>query len=253
MCLDGRETERTLQPPLLKNIIMSNALLRMTDFKKLNPEGKSKCLILGCGPSLSKINEDQIKKLSKDHLIVTIKQSYLRFGEYSDLQFFNCNNIIKYERKKAKFICCSPDTQSSRRWGSQEIDEFFHIKNRAKKLKDFENTEDFFQKEEVGKHLGPGIMVEVVIPLIYNLGIKEIITAGWDYHKNEQEIEHFYEELDRKKFGNPANIPYRGENEESIENSGKINSFLASKGVSLCCLGSDKCFLHESIKRINVN
>ena len=77
-----------------------------TEIKKNNT--KTKCLILSCGPSLDKITKDQIKKLSKNHIIVTIKQSYLKFGDYSDFQFFNCNNITKYKRNKAKFIYCSP-------------------------------------------------------------------------------------------------------------------------------------------------
>lgn len=71
------------------------------ELQDLNTDNKTKCLILGCGPSLNEIAEEDVAKLAKDHLIITIKQSYLEFGEYSDIQCFNCNNIVEYERKKA--------------------------------------------------------------------------------------------------------------------------------------------------------
>lgn len=220
-------------------------------FDKLKKENKKiNCLILGCGPSLCNINEEYIKKLSEDYLIITIKQAYLKFGEYSDFQFFNCNNISFYERKKAHFICCSPTIPTSGLWGEQEIDLFYHMSGHPKRMSDFENLEDFFKKESMGKYWGPGIMMEIVLPFVYNLGVKKIVTAGWDYHKNEKEIEHFFHENERIFFKNKGNLPYQGENLESIKNSKKINSFFASKNISLECIESDKCFLDSSIKRI---
>jgi hypothetical protein len=218
----------------------------------LNPEKKEKCLILGCGPSLNEITESDIKNLSKDHIIATIKQSYLKFGDYSDFQFFNCNNLVKYERKKAKFIYCSPHISPFLK--QQEVDYTYKMSEFSpnRKLCHFDDLNDFFSIENMGKYFGPGIIFEIVLPFIYNLGVKKIITAGWDFHKNEKEIEHFYEEKNRKSFSNPARIPYDGENEESIKNSKKVNSFLTSKGISLYCLDSDKCFLDDSIERIKL-
>jgi hypothetical protein len=226
-------------------------LLSFQDIKKNNK--KKKALILGCGPSLSALSQEKLEEMSSEFLIITIKHSYEFFWEKSDFHFFNCNNICIYPRFNSKFICCSPTPLDRGRlgpWKHQEIDAFFHMKHPRTRLCDFDKIEEFFEESNMGKFLGPGIMVEIVLPFVYNLGVKEIVTAGWDYHKNDGEIEHYYPEERRKKFANPAAVPYRGENEESIKNSGRINSFFEEQGVKLSCLESEKCFLHNSIKRI---
>jgi hypothetical protein len=221
------------------------------DIKKNNT--KTKCLILGCGPSLNEITKEKVKELSKDHVIATIKQSYLEFGDYSDFQFFNCNNICHYERSKAKFVCCSPTKPSNGWWGEQEIDLFYHMSKHPTKMIDIEDLNEFFLQENMGKYWGPGIMLEIILPLVYNLGVKEIITAGWDAGvKGSATNEHYYPSFERCNFRNPAHTPYKGEYEEVIKNSERINSFLTSKGISLKCVKSEKCFMHKSIERISL-
>jgi hypothetical protein len=221
-----------------------------------NNNTKTKCIVLACGPSLSEVDDNKIRELSEEYLIATIKQAYVPLSNYSDFQFFNCNNLIVYPRHKAKFICCSPtslETGKRGLWKNQEIDLFFHMTNTHKRLKHFANTEDWFVRENMGKHLGPGIMVEIVLPFFYNLGVTEIITAGWDYlSKDGAPLRHFYPENIRGKFTNPAANFYNGEILESIQNSERINSFFKKSGVALKCLKSEKCFLHESIERVTL-
>jgi hypothetical protein len=223
----------------------------MTAFKELKQKNnKKKVLILGCGPSLLKIKEEYLNKISKEYIIATIKQSYNHFGNYSNFQFFNCNNVCRYPRKKAKFIVCSPNKKSTPFWGDQEIDMFYHMSSHPQKICQLDDIEEGFKEENMGKYWGPGIMLEIVLPFFYNLGVNEIITAGWDYMSSENLISHFYPEIIRKSFSNPGNLPYDGENKESIKNSDIINSFLSSKGVSLKCVESEDCFLHDSIERV---
>ena len=215
---------------------------------------KNKCIILACGPSLKEIDPNKIKKMSEEYLIVTIKQSYFQFQDVSDFHFFNCNNFIKYKRNKAKIICCSSvplEYGKKTIWGDQEIDFFYQITN-PKKFSEFSNLNDYFDKARLGSSRGPGIMFEIVMPFVFNLGIKEIITAGWDYHNKEGHVEHFYNEVKRKKMKNPANLPYNGENLESIENSKKLKSYFDEHKISLKCLKSDKCFLDDSIERCSI-
>ena len=213
---------------------------------------KNKAIILGCGPSLSKINEDKLRSLSEEYLIVTIKQSYNHFADLSDLHFFNCNNVCHYPRKKAKFIVCSPNKKSSGFWTGQKVDFFYHMSEHPKRFKDV-NTEHFFDKDNMGKYWGPGIMTEIVMPFLFNLGVKEIITCGWDLYENEKDsYKHFYPEVIRKSFSNPAAPRYDGENAESIKNSEIINNFFNSQGINLSCINSKDCFLHESISRVEI-
>jgi hypothetical protein len=223
---------------------------QFTDYKKNNT--KTKCLILSCGPSLNGITKEKVKELSKDHVIVTIKQSYIEFGDYSDFQFFNCNNIIKYERNKAKFIYCSRSMSSNLK--NQNIDMYFPMSeyNLKKRLCHFENLEEYFSMNNIGKFFGAGIMFEIVLPFVYNLGVNEILTVGWDYHKKDGKYSHFYKNSDSNSFLNPANPLFLGENEESINNSSRVNSFFLLNGVNLSCVESKECFLHESITRVSL-
>lgn len=213
---------------------------------------KNKVIILSCGPSLSEINEDKLRSLSEEYLIATVKQSYNYFGNLSDFHFFNCNNVCHYPRKKSKFIVCSPSQKSSSLWSNQEIDFFYHMSEHPKRFKDV-NIEHFFDNNNMGKYWGPGIMTEIVIPFIFNLGVKEIITCGWDLNENEKDsYKHFYPEVIRRGFSNPAAPRYNGENLESIENSGLINSFLKNNKVKLQCVSSKECFIDRGIERITL-
>jgi len=216
-------------------------------------EGK-RCLVLACGPSLKDLGATAIRELSQGYTVVTIKQSYLQFKDLSDFQFFNCNNFLNYPAQRAKFVCCSPfPLEYGRRvvWGDQKIDHFYQIKD-GRKFSSFDSLEEYFNPDLMGSFAGPGIMYEIVLPFVYNLGFSEILTAGWDYYANEGYIEHFYPENSRKKLKNPAAAPYDGENHESIENSAKAKEFLYSKGVNLRCIKSDKCYLDPTIERVSV-
>jgi len=211
-----------------------------------------KCLILGCGPSLKDVGRKRIMELSKDYVVVTIKQSYLQFKEKSEFQFFNCNNFMNYTDQNSKFVCCSPFNLKTGRdlvWDDQKIDYYYQITN-PKKLSQFETLGEYFDKVNVGSYRGPGIMYEIVLPFLYNIGIKEFLTVGWDYHASEGYVKHFYNENSRKKLKNPAALPYLGENAESIENSKKVKQFFDSKGILLRCMKSDNCYLDSSIQRI---
>ena len=213
-----------------------------------------KALVLGCGPSLADVKYSDILELSKEYFIVTIKQTYFQFKELSHFQFFNCNNFMKYTGGNAKFICCSPSQLEQGRkfiWKDQKIDYFYQITS-GKKLSQFDNLDDFFSKDSIGNFTGPGIMYEAVLPFLYNIGVSEILTVGWDYHKGEGYVEHFYDEVKRKTIVNPANLPYIGENAESIVNSGKVNKFFYKKGILLRCVDSGKCYLHDSIARLRI-
>ena len=130
------------------------------------------------------VNVDKVKEMAKDHLIVTLKQAYFQFQDVVDIQFFNCNNFIEYRGDKAMFVCCSPFDETSGRqfvWGNQKIDIYYQIKVN-KKLSEFEDLEEYFNYDNIGIFKGPGIMFEAALPVVYNLGIKEITTIGWDYH-----------------------------------------------------------------------
>ena len=211
-----------------------------------------KCLVLACGPSIKDVGEEKIKLLSEEYFFVTIKQAYFRFKELAEFQFFNCNNFIKYEPLRAKFICCSFFDLSHGRsvlWGDQKIDQYYQLKSQ-RKFSDFEDLDEYFDINNMGSFKGPGIIYELVLPFLYNLGVTEILTAGWDYSDSEGYVEHFYSETKRMKFINPANKPYFGENAESIKNSAKVNKYFKSKGVSLKCIQSSKCFLDSSIERL---
>ena len=242
--------------PNLKTKITTNIFNMETselfdDIKKQNK--KSKVLILGCGPSLSEISLDKVIDLSEDHLIATIKQSHIPFGDYSDFQFFNCNNLSKYQSKKTKFICCSPNKQDCGLWNNQNIDMFFHMSRHPEKMINVESDDYFFKKDNMGKYWGPGIMTEIVLSFFYNLGIKEITTIGWDLYKGADDgYKHFYKESNRSSFLNPAAQMYSGEISESILNSKRIKDYFASKNVSLKCLKSDSCFLDDSIERVTL-
>ena len=213
-----------------------------------------KCLVLGCGPSLRDVGYEKIAKLSEEYVVATIKQSYLQFKDKAEMQFFNCNNFMEYKGDNVNFICCSPfplEAGRSMVWEKQQIDFFYQIKNNVK-FGEHSDLESYFSEDNLGTFRGPGIMFEIVLPFLYNSGFKEILTIGWDYHAGEGQLEHFYKESNRARLKNPAHAPYFGENKESIENSAKVQRFFKEKGITLRCAKSPKCYLDESIIRVEI-
>jgi len=169
--------------------------------------------IVAAGPSLNNYSPNQLKKILGDKLVMCIKQPYHVLKDISDFLLVNFTNLSPYDWKEHTIVAWTfwfqnhPEVVFGNKWKGDLLFPVFRNANIEDKLSqsvaaqaDFENL--MFDKS-LPRPWGPGLVYELAIPLAVHMGIKEIVTIGWDVGdislwenpENEDErhfVEHFY-------------------------------------------------------------
>lgn len=256
----------------------------MFDIEKLeklkNKFENSDCIVFGCGPSLNEISPDDLKPYLKDKMVVTIKHSQCRYGEESNIHFFNDNNLIKYtykNRDTIKIFSSGNPPQALNKYYTlfrDTPDITFRIiappntgPDKLKKSMAF--TGDFekwtIRNTGINRLWGPGIMYETVLPVLEFVGVKNIYTLGWDYEDPKKwkvegtainRMDHYYDEKLKQQsnplslLSNPAGGICKEECEILIESSADIYHYLKYNGIGLHTL-SKKTYISDIIPRVD--
>ena len=181
-----------------KNIDFLDTYTEKNKFIHNKYEGKT-CYIVATGPSLRNFDYSELKKRLKDELVICIKQSYDLLKEECDFHIYNCGNYKNYDYKDSNAMVV--ECTAYENLLNQECDFKYVIKERnfARSLAIVKNF-DFWTlsnfSNDVIRPYGPGIMFEIVFYFAHHLGIKEIVTIGWDNSlklKEGQTGVHFYD------------------------------------------------------------
>lgn len=261
-----------------KNTIeLKNNILQYEDIpdrlKSLENSYKDEtCYIVSAGPSLKNYSTEYLKEKLKDKLVISVKQSFNILKEIVDFHVLNFTNFQPYDYRGTDNIVI---------W---EVFEQFHpemilknnlkcelmlpvIGNResdiVKRINESQagmlNFDDFTLDKTINRMYGPGIMYETVIHLALYLGVKKIVTLGWDigdiskFKGDKYEDvwqDHFYEDTSDKMAYAPTPMNFHEVN--TVVNSTEyLNKWLLSKGVELNII-SDRNPAHKSIPRIEL-
>lgn len=258
----GKKVKKNNIKNIIKQAKSLNSYQEKLDFLHNRFEGEI-CYILGCGPSLLDVDKQKLSKELESNLCLSIKVIYFSFLDLVDFHFFNCNNFKNYPYNDQTFVIsqsdfCTEEQAKKSFWGSQENDINFTVGRQPKeqtltRTKDFDNW--LLSKSGINRPWGPGIMHESVLFFAYHLGCKEIRTIGWDYKDplDKRKISHFYEEEWRiSKLKNPAAQPYEGEILDTINLANNWLCFLEKEGKTIKVFDSDKCFIHERLRRYSI-
>ena len=231
------------------------------------------CYIVSAGPSLKKYTQKELKDKLKDKLVISIKQSFnilkeivdfhvLNFTNFQPYDYSNTNNIVVWEvfeqfhpemilKNNLKCELMLPVI------GNREPDIVKRInESQAGQI----SFDDFTLDKTLNRMYGPGIMYETVVHLALYLGVKKIVTLGWDIGdvskfkgnnlKEDVWQDHFYEDTSDKMAYAPTPMNFHEVN--TVVNSTKgLNKWLSSKGVELNII-SDRNPAHKSIPRIEL-
>lgn len=259
-----RETMKNKVKKLKKEINFFTNLETKMEILKDSFKGED-CYVLSCGPSMSELPESEIRKHVSDKFVITIKQAYLKFGDLSSFQFFNCNNFTNYKNSESTIIVSQSDAlpeEAARAhiWKNQEYDLNFLLKDNKIKENKLANKLSFDEWKfcnRLDRPWGPGLISETVFYFLEHLGVSKIKTIGWDHidPKNlNRKQKHFYDNDNQVKKSDiqfKASETMHLELEESIELSKHTAKWFESLGVELEVLKSNKCFIHEDVKRFN--
>ena len=196
--------------------------------------------VFGCGPSLNTHNKSLLREKSKDKLVLCMKQSFDIVGnDICDFHLMNTYNIKSEQYQYNDNIIIwgvsksYADAQLEKIVNQKRpLDLYWPIINPPYITKEqtINGSKNFDDMKLLGQRCevtwGPGLFYELAIPLLYHLGIKNIVTFGFDL--NIGKYEHFYGE------GKGINcFPPEGESEQIIEASYDFYDWCISNGIDM--------------------
>ncbi len=221
--------------------------------------------IITAGPTLKNHDIELLNDKLKDKLVICVKQTLNQFNSITDFHLLNfCNyeqNGYSYDRVDTiPFWTYWEEAQLNHLINSQTPADFIlpifrngKIENSVTIVKDFDTM---MFENRLDRVWGPGVMHELAFPLCIHLGVKKIVTIGWDIGnlkqnengKKEVDYSHYYD--DSKQRIMPTGMPV-GELEAAINSSEDFYIWLKSKNIELNVV-SDTNPIHKSIPRINI-
>ena len=231
------------------------------------------CYIVSAGPSLKDIDIDYLRSKLEDKLVISIKQAFNLLKGVADFHVLNFTNFEPYDYTDSKdtitvwevFEQYHPQMILENNFncelmlpcvGNHESDLVKRINESQAGMKSFD---EWTLDKTINRMYGPGIMYEIVIHLALHLGVKEIITLGWDIgdvSKFKQDNlyedvwqDHYYEGSDNIQY---AKTPMNYYEVNTVVKSVKyLSEWLKTKGVDFKII-SDRNPADKSIERVEL-
>ena len=231
------------------------------------------CYIVSAGPSLKNYTREYLRSKLQDKLVISVKQSFNMLKDIVDFHVLNLTNFHPYDYSNTNNIVVwevfeqfHPEIILNNNLkcelmlpviGNHEPDIVKRInESQAGKL----SFDDYTLDKNINRMYGPGIMYETVIHLALYLGVKKIITLGWDIGdvskfkgndlKEDVWQDHFYEDTSDKMAYAPTPMNFHEVN-TVVKSTEYLNKWLLSKNVELNII-SDINPAHKSIPRIEL-
>ncbi len=227
--------------------------------------------LVTCGPSLTKHDQKILKEKLQDKLVICAKQSFNYLNEICDFHLVSTYNFQPYEYQNPHTIKSWQLTASNMEnelnriinQHKHEIDLYFPVISGPWITLEGSTayTRNFDNWKQLGTHTqvmwGPGILYESGFPLCHLLGVKKIITIGWDigdisrYNGNERDpnwIEQHAQELYTAGVGRG---PSYTELKNTIECTEKMYDWFLENKTEVCIL-SDTNPADKRFKRITI-
>lgn len=218
--------------------------------------------IITCGPSLSTYDLQELNDKLKNKLVFTIKQAYLPLSNIVDFHLLNTYNLSEYSWNKNSIVFWSV----SKSYANEQLQRIVNMNapvdlyvpvinppfvNYNQTVQATNNFDEFYRLgEKTEVMFGIGMMYELGLPLALHLGVKNIVTIGWDLgepSKSTTDWNHFYS-LDVGKTTGPAS----GEIAQKLASTDKLYDWLENKGINLSIV-SDRSYISKKFKRIKLS
>jgi hypothetical protein len=213
--------------------------------------------VLTCGPSINAFWNPPVRAFLNDKLVMAVKQTYDLGPEVCDFHILNSWNYTPYQYTEPRPIVIGERGPNDPKTPGMRPDLMFSVpapNNFEQRLATTWHYDEWLFSKTFDRPWGPGVMYELCFPLLVHLGVKEIVTLGWDLgERNAPNMEHFFHEE-----------PSGSEKSDGIVNKPRIRSFevgdiakstkalyywLRAKGIYLHIV-SDRSLVDEVVPRI---
>jgi len=190
-----------------KSLLLKTAMLKDI-YKGLE------CVVLNCGTSVSEFPKEKIEEFCQNKPVFTVKTSTLKFKDITDVCITNFYATFQFPKERDYIVLArqemplgyknwvnpdliekgtfneSFDNEPDVLWGSDVTAR--HSNSVVVSNRWHENSLD---NSPYNRILGPGIMNDMIIPILVHSGVKKISILGWDGAKIEKDgsINHFYD------------------------------------------------------------
>lgn len=218
--------------------------------------------IVSCGPSLKQQQLMELRKKLSGKLVVAVKQAYEFLRGETDFHIYNCANYKEYsytEPHPIIFECTTLLPKDGFFNKTCDLKSFIYERRAEKSLSMNGRFEDYEFTKVLERAYGPGIMFEAVFPFVQHLGIKKIVTLGWDntnsglptdklhFYDNLENASNFINDNDQKQTVNREMLD--AEEKMTVNALAKLTSWLTSKGIELNIV-SNKNPAPKSVRRL---
>lgn len=163
-----------------------------------------RCVIVTCGPSLSRIDSDRLRAALDGVVTIAVKQAVHVVGHQADIVCFNSYNVRRFsvsDRATLRVYAPEPSgmvTQHNRYDVSLPM--AAHDADLTRSLAGIRD----FARHELDRTLvrpwGPGIVHEVVLYLAVHMGVADVYTLGWDIAAGATANVHFDDRAAQAQF-----------------------------------------------------
>jgi hypothetical protein len=213
--------------------------------------------LVSCGPSINKIDINILKQKLKNKLVFCVKQAYDLMPDECDVHIMNTHNWKTYTYTSdpiavygvaLSYLEGQLDKISSEQtkcdlWIPVINPPYITDSQATSYSKNFDNF--YMLGNQFETMWGKGILYELALPLAIYMGVKKIVTIGWDIVSYGNEHEHYYNA--------PSECtPQPGETLQLIESTSELYNWLSKNNIELQIV-SDINPADQRIKRININ
>lgn len=210
---------------LKKDIQKLESIEERLSLMKNKYEGET-AFVTGCGPTLNKLDDKVFRSKLDNKLVLSMKQSFDFVGaDFCDFHLMNTYNIKpgQYVYKDNIIIWgvskSYADQQLQKIVNQQRpLDLYWPIINppfitKEQTINGSKNFDDMkLLESRCEVTWGPGLFYELVMPLLYHLGVRNLVTFGFDLNVNQ--YQHFYGEVKSSNC-----FPPNGESKQIIDAS----------------------------------
>lgn len=253
-----------------KELLSYDSIEERLNFMKNKFKGDTAYLVT-CGPSLTRNNQSKLRELLKDELVICAKQSFTYLNDICDIHLLSTYNYQPYTYdnpntiKSWQLTAMNMENELERiiyQW-NHEIDLYFPVisgpwitlEGSTAYTRNFNNWKRLGVDTQV--LWGPGILYESGFPMCYLLGVKRIVTIGWDigdlgrYNGSDRDpnwIEQHAQELYTASVGRG---PSYTELKNTIECTTEMYDWFQSEGIQVQII-SDTNPADSRFERINL-
>lgn len=185
-------TTRSLAPSLIDPTVSLQ-----TKFERLKGAYAGEtAFILACGPSLAEYTPEHLTELLKGRLVLCIKQAYDFVRPEADFLLLNSWNFRAYDFQEGRPVVIREHGANDPPVYLKGDMELMIPKpsSRSDQLALSKKFDDYVFSKQIERPWGPGVLYEIGFYLAEHLGVKKVVTLGWDVGvKNSPQMPHFYD------------------------------------------------------------